>query len=137
MFYEDDLTVDHIIPRSFCDTYLKGSAVREAYFNRTKVCFSCNRDKSNELWIPNFYGNGWMRYLDTLFIKEHARIFAQVILARHEYVAWWIFLKNIRTKNKNISWDVAKCYIEKDLYNFARIYNDKCKYNDWNLIGSL
>lgn len=131
---EREFTRDHIIPQSFCNQFLYGSDVRDSYFNRVDICFSCNRDKSNDIWIPHYSPNGWMRNLSEELIKGYSELFVEVLKVRKEEVKWWMYAKNILSHTDTvIRYAVAEKAIEKDLENFLIRYIWNTKYNNWKL----
>lgn len=131
---ESEFTIDHLIPQSFCKQYLGGSDVKDSYYNRVEVCFSCNRDKSNDIWIPDYSTTGWMRNLNKDFIEGHSRLFFEVLKVRKDEMKWWIYAKNVLSHtDKMIRYPVAEVAIDKDLANFLTRFIWKCKYKDWEL----
>lgn len=127
-----EFTIDHIIPQSFCKSYLSGSGVKNAYYNKVKVCFSCNRNKSQEIWIPSYSLDGWMRNLDENFIEGYSRIFFEVLKVRKDEVIHWIFLYNYLA-HSDYSLDKIKTIkeIEKALEVFLWHYIWNNKYGLW------
>lgn len=133
-FDESEFTIDHIIPQSFCNAYLKNTDVKDSYFNKVKICFSCNRNKSNDIYIPDYHPSGWMRNLSMELIKGYSELFVAVLRVRREEVMWWIYARNIRSHtNVNISYPQAEKAIEEDLVRFLRRYIWKQQYKDWEL----
>lgn len=131
---ESEFTVDHIIPQSFCNAYLKNTDVKDSYYNRVKICFSCNRNKSNDIYIPDYSPTGWMRNLDKDLIKGYSELFVEVLQVRRVEVMWWIYARNIRSHtDAKIPYPVAEVAIEQDLVYFLRRYIWKKKYIDWEI----
>lgn len=131
---ENEFTIDHIIPQSFCRAYLKNTDVKDSYYNRVKICFSCNRNKSNDIYIPDYSPTGWMRNLDVDLIKGYSELFVEVLKVRRVEVMWWIYARNIMSHtDTKIPYPVAEVAIEKDLVYFLHRYIWKQRYKDWEI----
>ena len=129
-----NFTKDHIIPQSFCRQHFSGTGVKNNYFNIIEVCYSCNRSKSNDIWIPHYSPDGWMRNLSEEFIEGHSRLFFEVLKARKNEVKLWIYMKNIVSHaSRVISYQEAEPAIDKDLENFLLHYIWNTKYKNWKL----
>lgn len=134
-FGASQLTVEHIIPRNFCDTYIPGATIRDHYFNKCLVCFDCNRAKSDDIWIPNYRSDRWMRHMTEEQIGGYSDIFVQLLNAQYDNVVWWIYLKNMQSHVRyRIDFKDVKPIIEEELKFFLNRYIDRKPGNYWVLI---
>lgn len=129
------LTVDHIIPQHFCDTYMPGTNVRDHLRNKIKVCFDCNRNKSDDIWIPNFTRRGWMKYMTPEQIGGYSKVFVAVLSTHYEQIVWWIYAKNIQSHTRRkIPYEYARPMIEKELKFFLERFLDRKPGDWWELV---
>lgn len=134
-FPASQLTVDHIIPQSFCNKYMPGASIKEHYANRLMCCFSCNRDKSENILIPDYTRRGWMRFMTDEQRGKYSDIFVQLLQAEYDNVVEWIYWKNMRSRSYSyVSWQQASEQIEADIKFFLERYLDRKPGEYWALI---
>lgn len=135
VFDGTSLTVDHIIPQNFCDTYMPGTNVREHIRNKIKVCFNCNRKKSDDIWIPNFTRKGWMKYMTPEQIGGYSKVFVEVLYSQYDAIVWWIYVKNMQSHVRHkIDYECARPLIEKELQFFLKRFIDRKSGDWWELV---
>lgn len=135
VFDSTQLTIEHIIPKKFCDTYLPGAAIKEHRHNKIMTCFPCNRSKSDDLWIPNYTRVGWMRYMTPEQVGGYSKIFVELLQAKKEEVIYWIYVKNMQSHVKHrIDYVMARSIIEKELEFFLRRYLDRSPGDWWVMV---
>lgn len=135
VFGSTQLTVDHMIPKNFCDIYMPGAAIREHYYNKVLVCFDCNRRKSDDIWIPNYSKVKWMRYMTPEQIGGYSKIFVDLLKAQKENVINWIYAKNMQSHVRyKIKYEDARPVIEKEIEFFLYRYLDRSPGDWWELI---
>lgn len=135
VFAASQLTADHIIPQNFCNTFMPGAPIKEHYLNKVRVCFDCNRSKSDDIWIPNFTKKGWMKYMTPEQIGGYSDIFVNLLNAQYDNVVKWIFVKNMQSHvSYRLDYEVSKKMIEEELEFFLRRYLDRKPGEYWALI---
>lgn len=135
VFAASQLTADHIIPQNFCNTFMPGASIKEHYLNKVRVCFDCNRAKSDDIWIPNFTKNGWMKYMTPEQIGGYSDIFVNLLNAQYENVVKWIFVKNMQSHiGYRLDYQESRKLIEEELEFFLRRYLDRKPGEYWLLI---
>ena len=134
-FPASQLTVDHIIPQSFCNKYMPGATIRDHHANRIQCCFNCNREKSEDIRIPDYTKSGWMRYMTDEQRGAYSNIFVQLLSAEYDNVVEWIYWKNMRSHTKQyINYQKAKEQINKEIEFFLKRYLDRKPGEYWALI---
>lgn len=134
-FDYSQLTVDHMIPQNFCNTFMPGAAIKEHYKNKVRVCFTCNRDKSDDILIPNYRADGWMKNMLPEQIGNYSEIFVELLDAQYENVVNWIYAKNMCSHVRyKIEYATARKIIEDEMELFLNRYIDRKPGNYWVLI---
>lgn len=128
------LTSDHLIPQSFCNEFLPGAALKEHHSNKVDACFSCNRDKSVDILIPNYFKSGWMRYMIPEQIGAYSDTFVELLAVKKEEVISWIYNKNMLSHGTRINYNVARKQIESDLEFFLKRYCERKPGEFWRLV---
>lgn len=135
VFAASQLTADHIIPQKFCDTYMPGATIKEHFYNKCRVCFACNRAKSDDIWIPNYRSDRWMRFMTPEQVGGFSDIFVQLLQAHYDDVVWWIYRKNMQSHVRyKIKFEEVKPVIEEELKFFLQRYLDRKPGEYWDLI---
>lgn len=135
MFPSSRLTTEHIIPQKFCNTFMPGASIKNHYRNKVLTCFECNRNKSDDIWIPIYTKAGWMRHMTPEQIGGYSDIFVQLLNAQYKNVVNWIFVKNMQSHSPyKLDYEESKKLIESELEFFLRRYLDRKPGEYWLLI---